>query len=86
MKIIEFIIIVKIIAYMSGYDGDEGYMILSPEVEDEEHANNYYTRRYYQSDANDPNTIDKSRHVNGHSKVLVCLLMDILSMDHWIRH
>ena len=56
--------------YMSGYDGHEGYMVLSPEIEDEEHANNYYTRRYYQSDANDPNTIDKSRHVDGHSKIL----------------
>lgn len=56
--------------YMSGYAGDEGYMILSDEIEDEEHENNYYTDNYYQSDANNPATIDRSRHVNGHSKVL----------------
>ena len=56
--------------YMSGYTGDEGYMILDPTVEEEDHANNYYTKNYYQTDSNDPNTIDKSRHVNGHSKIL----------------
>ena len=56
--------------YMSGYEGDEGYMVLSSEIEDEEHANNYYTRNYYQSDSNNPNTIDRSRHVDGHSKIL----------------
>ena len=56
--------------YMSGYEGDEGYMVLSSEIEDEEHANNYYARDYYQSDSNDPNTIDRSRHVDGHSKIL----------------
>ena len=56
--------------YMSGYEGDEGYMVLSDEIEDEPHLNNYYLENYYQSDANDPNTIDRSRHVDGHSKVL----------------
>ena len=45
-------------------------MVLSSEIEDEEHANNYYARDYYQSDSNDPNTIDRSRHVDGHSKIL----------------
>ena len=55
---------------MSGYDGHEGYMIFNSEVEDDEPPNNYYTRRYYQSDANDPNTIDRSRHTDGHSKIL----------------
>ena len=56
--------------YMSGYVGDEGYMILDPVVEDEPHPNNYYLENFYQSDINDPATIDRSRHVNGHSKVL----------------
>ena len=40
--------------YMSGYEGDEGYMVLSSEIEDEEHANNYYARDYYQSTATIP--------------------------------
>lgn len=56
--------------YMSGYEGNEGYMVLSSEVEDEDLVNNYYAENYYQSDQNDPNTIDKSRHVDGHSKIL----------------
>ena len=30
----------------------------------------YYSQNFYQSDLNDPNTIDRSRHVNGHSKIL----------------
>ena len=55
---------------MSGYDGDEGYMTLSPVLEEEEHENNYYYKNYYQADSNDPNTIDLSRHPSGHSKVL----------------
>ena len=55
---------------MSGYDGHEGYMILDPEVEDEPLVNNYYAQNYYQSDVNDAATIDKSRHVDGHSKIL----------------
>ena len=55
---------------MSGYDGDEGYMILDPTIEDHAMPNNYYAADFYQSDSNDPNTIDRSRHVNGHSKIL----------------
>jgi hypothetical protein len=61
----------KVHRYMSGYEGDEGYMYLDPAIEEEEeHANNYYYKNYYQTDSNDPNTIDRSRHVDGHSKVL----------------
>ena len=56
--------------HMSGFEGDEGYMIFNPELEDEEPENNYYVRNFYQSDANDPNTIDRSRHTDGHSKIL----------------
>ena len=57
--------------YMSGYEGDEGYMYLDPEIEEEEeHENNYFYKDYYQTDSNDPSTIDRSRHVDGHSKVL----------------
>lgn len=56
--------------YMSGYSGDEGYMILNPEIEDEPIENNYYYENYYQSDSEDPNTIDRSRHPDGHSKIL----------------
>ena len=60
----------KVHRYMSGFEGDEGYMILDPTIEDEDIENNYYVENFYQSDANDPATIDRSRHVNGHSKVL----------------
>ena len=42
-------------------------MYLDPEIEVEPHPNNYYLEDYYQSDSNDP-TIDRSRHVDGHSK------------------
>lgn len=57
--------------YMSGYEGDEGYMILDTSVEVQERPeNDYYVRDFYQSDANDPATIDLSRHVDGHSKVV----------------
>ena len=56
--------------YMSGFEGDEGYILLDPATETYNSPNNYYTDNFYQSDANDPNTIDKSRHVDGHSKVL----------------
>ena len=57
--------------YMSGYAGDEGYMIIdgSPNNTDAL-TNNYYVEKYYQSDANDPATIDYSRHVDGHSKIV----------------
>ena len=58
--------------YMSGYAGDEGYMILDPTIEEEEEErdNTYYAEDYYQSDPNDEATIDQSRHVDGHSKIL----------------
>ncbi len=57
--------------YMSGYEGDEGYMVLSTETEEEERPeNDYYVRDFYQSDANDASTIDLSRHVDGHSKII----------------
>ena len=55
---------------MSGKEGHEGYMYLDPEIEVEPHPNNYYLEDYYQSDSNNPNTIDRSRHVDGHSKIL----------------
>ena len=56
--------------YMSGYEGDEGYITLSSVIENVTPTNNYYSRDFYQSDSSDPNTIDRSRHVDGHSKVL----------------
>lgn len=51
--------------YMSGYTGDEGYMVLSNEIEDEEHENNYYVSDFYSSGG-----VDYGRHANGHSKIL----------------
>ena len=56
--------------YMSGYEGDEGYMILdtTPEEEDEVNMNTYYVEDFYQP--GDTSTIDRSRHVDGHSKVI----------------
>ena len=33
--------------YMSGYAGHEGYMVLNPELEDEEPENNYYLRSLF---------------------------------------
>tara|TARA_Y100000004_G_scaffold192607_1_gene253459 strand:- start:723 stop:4901 length:4179 start_codon:yes stop_codon:yes gene_type:complete len=56
--------------YMAGYTGDEGYIALNTAADTTPRPNNYYTTNFYQSDANDPNTIDKSRHVDGHSKIL----------------
>jgi len=52
--------------YMSGAAGDEGYMVLSPEIEDEERPNNYYISDFY----TDGLTNDYSRHVTGHSRIL----------------
>jgi hypothetical protein len=52
--------------HMSGYTGDEGYMILSPEVDDEPLSNDYYITDYYIDGSN----IDYSRHVTGHSRIL----------------
>jgi hypothetical protein len=54
--------------YMSGYEGDEGYLILNPEIENEEPENNYYISNFYQP--GDASTIDYSRHVTGHSKIV----------------
>jgi hypothetical protein len=51
---------------MSGYDGDEGYMTLDPTIENEDIANNYYYENYYGSGE----TLDYSRHPDGHSKIL----------------
>lgn len=52
--------------HMSGYVGDEGYMVLDPVVENEPLPNNYYISDYYL----DGSTIDYSRHVTGHSRIL----------------
>ena len=56
--------------YMSGYEGHEGYMVLSTEIEDEHPDNDYYITDYYQGNESDPSTIDYSRHADGHSKIL----------------
>ena len=52
--------------YMSGYVGDEGYMILDPELPNQEPKNTYYIRDYWFSNG----IVDYSRHANGHSKIL----------------
>jgi len=56
--------------YMSGYEGHEGYMTLDLEIDDDPLPNDYYITDYYQSDDSDPNTINYSRHADGHSKIL----------------
>ena len=56
--------------YMSGYAGDEGYISFDSTIDNDPLTNDYYVTNYYQSDANDPATIDYGRHVNGHSKIL----------------
>ena len=56
--------------HMSGYIGDEGYMILNQEVDNDPLPNNYYITDFYQSDPNDISTRDYSRHANGHSKII----------------
>ncbi len=56
--------------YMSGYEGDEGYMIFDSTVDNTARPNTYYTDNFYQSDSNDPATIDRARHTDGHSKIL----------------
>ena len=56
--------------YISGYLGDEGYMELASDVDPDPMVNTYYFKEYYQSNANNPNTIDYSRHPDGHSKIL----------------
>ena len=49
---------------MSGYTGDEGYMILDPTVENFTPTNNYYVTDFF---ATGP---DYGRHADGHSKIL----------------
>ena len=56
--------------YMGGYAGDESYMIKTVSSPRTGNQNTYYVENYYQSDANDTSTIDRSRHVDGHSKIL----------------
>ena len=57
--------------YMSGYDGDEGYMYLytptEPEEEEEE-TNTYYVEDFFGTAA--AGTLDYSRHTDGHSKII----------------
>ena len=53
---------------MSGQDGDDGYMIISSDTSAETLTNNYYSEDYYQP--GDASTIDRSRHVDGHSKII----------------
>tara|TARA_R100001510_G_scaffold52022_1_gene52406 strand:- start:845 stop:5416 length:4572 start_codon:yes stop_codon:yes gene_type:complete len=53
---------------MSGQDGDEGYIIISTDTSAETLTNNYYAEGFFQP--NDASTIDRSRHIDGHSKVL----------------
>lgn len=55
-------------ANMSGYDGDEGYITISTDTSDETLTNKYYAEDYYQP--GDSSTIDRSRHVDGHSKII----------------
>jgi len=55
-------------ANMSGYDGDEGYITISTDTSDETLTNKYYAEDYYQP--GDVSTIDRSRHVDGHSKII----------------
>jgi len=57
--------------YMSGYAGDEGYMILdttAEEEEEEENMNTYYVEDHFGTEAG--GNIDYSRHVDGHSKIV----------------
>jgi len=52
--------------YMSGSSGDEGYITLSSETHSNPIVNNYYVENYYGSGE----TLDYSRHVDGHSKIV----------------
>ena len=56
--------------YMSGYAGDEGYISFDSTQDNDPLTNDYYATNFYQSDPNDPATIDLGRHINGHSKIL----------------
>ena len=52
--------------HMSGYTGDEGYMVLDPEIEDEPLSNNYFITNFFGTGL----STDYSRHVTGHSRIL----------------
>ena len=56
--------------YMSGYSGDEGYMILDTSTDDDDdvNMNTYYVEDFYGT-AN-AGTLDYSRHTDGHSKII----------------
>jgi hypothetical protein len=53
-------------ANMSGYDGDEGYITIDTDTSAEPIINNYYVENYFGTGA----TLDYSRHLDGHSKIL----------------
>ena len=55
-----------IIIICLGYTGDEGYMVLNNEVENEPLPNNYFITNFFGSGL----TTDYSRHVTGHSRIL----------------
>ena len=50
--------------YMSGYAGDEGYMILDTTPDNDPPVNDYYITDFYATGS------DYSRHVDGHSKIV----------------
>ena len=52
--------------YMSGYEGDEGYMILDPIIENDPLPNDYYIKSNFLTNG----LPDYSRHGDGHSKIL----------------
>ena len=56
--------------YMSGYSGDEGYMILdtTTDTDDDVNLNTYYVEDFYGTAA--AGTLDYSRHTDGHSKII----------------
>ncbi len=51
---------------MSGYNGDEGYMVIKSEHDEETTPNTYYVSNYYDNSG----TPDYSRHTDGHSKII----------------
>lgn len=54
--------------HMSGYIGDEGYMVLDTSPDnDPPSLNDYYITNYYDDGVNQP---DLSRYQNGHSKII----------------
>ena len=55
--------------YMGGYAGDEAYMVITPSSPRTNNQNTYYVENFFQA-TTDPTTVDYSRHVDGHSKIL----------------